>query len=1061
MIPLRVRLKGFLCYKDEQEVCFDGASLWMLSGLNGSGKSAIFDAVTYALFGHHRGGSIQAQELVNKNSEGFEVEFDFLQDGQAYRIRRTLKRKAKGGNTTTQQILRQEKGTQLISGNGAPKRAASPVSAQWEAIEGTSKRAEFDDWIRNNIGLTYETFTSSVLLLQGKAERLLDSTAKGRFEVLAGIVDLDRYQRLHERADARRKQLDGEVEVLKNQLQAVQEVNAVDLLEAEGKLCEAQAVRDQVWREVERLQGIEFLAVQCQEVREKLEQSQQKLVQTRTLLADAADIERDETRLKELQAALPTVKNALEQRCGLEDAQRRLAELTERQQHVVAELAQKDDELEKVNQKSATVEAALEKEAHQLRDLNGQLREAAGQLEKLREFERQELDLANLHAELQQSDGDPAKRARLVREQHDGLAALALVVPKLAHFVDARRQLNQAVEQEKTSTDAYRQIESQGKQLKAQLEHSQEQLRLAGSQRQHADDNAAQARALRNEAKKHLDELSQLRGSKVCRHCGQELSPGHLEDEKIRRQKYLAQADEQHRQADKHQQEARQLEEKLHHEAQQIEQRTQQARDEYVKQRERAEQSRKEVERLQNDCRRLWTELPEQFQQKIDKDHRLDWLRTDFPSSDELAELQRQVKELSNLQKRLRDAEKRVNDWNLLKGREANLLQSMLRLQSELPKDRQALRTKHASLEAEEKALAHSLQAKHQLREQAQRELDQLNQQRERIRDALSHFHADIQTETKVEHTCQGALAKFLRELPDTWKQAVMVAGLAQMNGWTQERNELIDKGTEQRVQQLRQAQLLVENLRLETGALEKQLGEFPPEARQGPEAVQQLLQEARKLYKQRDDDFQLARKQFERLEEQDRQHRRLQGDFLAADGQRQRWKLLAELLGRDRLQLYLVRQAERQVVDHANAMLDRLSGGELYLRLCGQARGEDNSSKALELEAHNRVTGEKPINVAFLSGSQKFRVAVSLALGLGQYASRQHRPIESVIIDEGFGCLDRNARQVMIQELQNLRGQMRCILLVSHQEEFADAFADGYHFELQNGTTIARRFQR
>jgi DNA repair exonuclease SbcCD ATPase subunit len=41
-----------------------------------------------------------------------------------------------------------------------------------------------------------------------------------------------------------------------------------------------------------------------------------------------------------------------------------------------------------------------------------------------------------------------------------------------------------------------------------------------------------------------------------------------------------------------------------------------------------------------------------------------------------------------------------------------------------------------------------------------------------------------------------------------------------------------------------------------------------------------------------------------------------------------------------------------------------------------------------------------------------------------------------------------------MIQELQNLRGHLRCILLVSHQEEFADAFPDGYRFELIDGAT-------
>jgi DNA repair exonuclease SbcCD ATPase subunit len=304
-------------------------------------------------------------------------------------------------------------------------------------------------------------------------------------------------------------------------------------------------------------------------------------------------------------------------------------------------------------------------------------------------------------------------------------------------------------------------------------------------------------------------------------------------------------------------------------------------------------------------------------------------------------------------------------------------------------------------------------------------------------------------------------LAKFLKDLPDAWKQAVASAGFSEINDWTHELKELTDRHTEQRAHELRQARLVIEGLKQECRNLETQLEQFPAEARQGPQAVQQSLHEARKLHKQRDEEFQQARKLFDRLEDQRQRREQLEKEQVTAAGKLKHCELLAKLLGRDRLQLHLVRQAERQVVDHANAVLDRLSGGELYLRLSGEAGGEGNTAKALELEAHNRITGEKPINVAFLSGSQKFRVAVSLALGIGQYASRQHRPIESVIIDEGFGCLDRNARQVMIQELQNLRSQMRCILLVSHQEEFAEAFADGYHFELQNGTTVARRFQR
>src|SRR5262249_27458841 len=220
-------------------------------------------------------------------------------------------------------------------------------------------------------------------------------------------------------------------------------------------------------------------------------------------------------------------------------------------------------------------------------------------------------------------------------------------------------------------------------------------------------------------------------------------------------------------------------------------------------------------------------------------------------------------------------------------------------------------------------------------------------------------------------------------------------------------------------------------------------------------------LDKAKQSEAQRDKDLTLARQQLARLEDYQKQREQIGEEYIRLEGEYSQCETLAKLLGKNHLQLYLVRQAEKQVVEYANAVLDRLSGGQLYLKLRGEPDGEGSSERALDLEAYNRVTGEKPINVAFLSGSQKFRVAVSLALGIGQYASRQHRPIESVIIDEGFGCLDSQGRQVMIQELQNLRSQMRCILLVSHQEDFAEAFSDGYQFRLENGATRLQRFQK
>ena len=184
MVPCRITLRGFLSFRDQQSLEFDDAALWMLAGPNGSGKSAVFDGVTYALFGWHRGGAKDAAELINKECDGFSVEFEFALGDERFQIRRTHKRRASGSGVSTQQI-------------------SQWVDSRWNAVAETNQKRQFDAWIDSRIGLRYETFTSSVLLLQGQAEKLLGKGPADRFKVLSDIVDLDRYARLYERVDQR------------------------------------------------------------------------------------------------------------------------------------------------------------------------------------------------------------------------------------------------------------------------------------------------------------------------------------------------------------------------------------------------------------------------------------------------------------------------------------------------------------------------------------------------------------------------------------------------------------------------------------------------------------------------------------------------------------------------------------------------------------------------------------------------------------------------------------------------------------------------------------------
>src|SRR5262245_41234203 len=107
MIPKRVLLENFLSFGTPAvEIEFtDNEPLWVICGPNGVGKSAIFDAVTYALFASHRGGVKNAEQLIRHGANSFRVEFDFELNDRDYRIARTK------ANRTTQRVYSRIPGT--------------------------------------------------------------------------------------------------------------------------------------------------------------------------------------------------------------------------------------------------------------------------------------------------------------------------------------------------------------------------------------------------------------------------------------------------------------------------------------------------------------------------------------------------------------------------------------------------------------------------------------------------------------------------------------------------------------------------------------------------------------------------------------------------------------------------------------------------------------------------------------------------------------------------------------------------------------------------------------
>jgi DNA repair exonuclease SbcCD ATPase subunit len=1016
----------------------------MLSGLNGSGKSSIFDAVTYGLFGHHRGGGRDAVELINKDSDGLVVEFDYLLDGRLYRAKRTAKRDAKGGAKGTQQMSRFDFD-----------------SSKWVPIEGTGQKREFDAWVADNVGLTYETFTSSVLLLQGQAEKLLSSKPEDRRKVLASIVDLERYERLFEKADEDRKKLKNRLDSLSDRLAALPPVDQAQFAGVEDRIQTGEQARERTRGEVERLLGLEARAREWVELQGRLAQARRRRDQAEGLLADAAGIEKAVERLRELREALPHLEVIANQRREIHQSEEKGKELEKQKQKQREQLAQRDNALQQTRDKRQATQALIEADETRRRSVTADFRRSSELLVKLKEHERHEADLARVREDLKRLPDDPAAAVARAREACDALSALTQTLPLLTRFAAARDDLRRAQEREREARLARESVEARGKQYKSELDKLKPLLDEAVQALQKEAARETEAKTLLKQARESLKELTELTGAKVCRHCGQSLTPGHLAEEKRRRAEAATEADGRVQQAVKSHQAARAAEQQTRARHDEVEKERQELRVEYSGLKEKRERAEADVTRLQGECGRTYAELPEPFRTRIAPAVPADWPATAYPAPGDLGAVRAEADGLATARQGLRDAERVQEQWQKLKTQEASKVQDISRLQTGLPTDRDAVRREHARLETEEKSLEKGLTAKRAELKETDAEVDRLTKQREETQSNLNKLDAELKNQELVQQHARQASTKAAKALSPSWQATAEKVGTRELFEWTAERDRLIQERTDERGRELHQARVNRDVLREDLAKLDEQAEAFPAEARRNPADLAADLTAARQVDRTSEKELNEARAQRALLESYLRQREEIAEAFVKTEGDLAVQRTLAELLGKDRLQLYLVRQAERQVVEHANAVLDRLSGGQLCLELSGSAGGEGSAAKALDLVAYNRLTGEKPINVAFLSGSQKFRVAVSLALGIGQYASRQHRPIESVIIDEGFGCLDRQGRQVMIQELQNLRGQMRCILLVSHQEEFADAFSDGYHFELDGGATRVKRFQK
>lgn len=199
MIPQKLRLRNFMCYREEQALDFSGIHMACLAGDNGHGKSALLDAMTWALWGRAR--ARRDDELIALGETEMWVEFEFDLGGQRYRVWRQRSKKGRGQSDLHFYVWNPTRGIEASAGLTAePPKGSSPDDlGDWQLLDegGINERQGL---IIRALRLDYETFINSAFLLQGKADSFTLKTAGERKQILADILGLSRYDLYEARA---------------------------------------------------------------------------------------------------------------------------------------------------------------------------------------------------------------------------------------------------------------------------------------------------------------------------------------------------------------------------------------------------------------------------------------------------------------------------------------------------------------------------------------------------------------------------------------------------------------------------------------------------------------------------------------------------------------------------------------------------------------------------------------------------------------------------------------------------------------------------------------------
>ncbi|MBK9711741.1 MAG: SMC family ATPase [Kouleothrix sp.] len=1004
MIPRKLALRNFMCYRDDlPPLDFDGIRIACLSGENGSGKSALLDAITWALWGEARLKS--DDDLIALGAQEMEVDFIFALEGLDYRVIRKRSKARKVGQSWLDFQVRN---------NGA-----------WKPISGATIR-ETQQLIISTLRMDYDIFSNSAYLRQGHADEFTKKEPGRRKQVLADILGLSVYERLETGSKERARGLDGQLKGLEGQIGELQR-------QADKQATYAQLVHDQecqvdqISAAVAAAESLHAAASERVQALEVLKPQRAALdAQLRRLRQENDELAREAARLR---AGLAEAQQTLARRGEILAGGESLRAAQAERERVEA-LRQPYDALQE--RRRAHAEALRDAERHMRADL----RIAEGELRGLRERAARrpkiEAEIARLTAQL------------------DGLAPVARELAEARAKRDDLRERQRAVgELQLTRKDLQNKIDLKHDSLVGTREELKRKIkeaadRLRDEPRWRAE--LAQAAEERQRLAADLAELERLRADEhamVERGAARrsECDAIKARGEDINRKLALLDADEQVCPLCKSELGA----DGLTH-----------IQDEY-------ERERKELRALFSTAKREADALDAQLRSRRADVQALERRAAGLPDvAGRIARLERDLAGAEELRRKQADDQKTLEEiqLQLVKGDfERGVRAELSRVDSSiaalgepaaLDREMSRLEGRIAVLEqqaGEQMRLRAEIDSKRRSLQEIDDETPALHEQEERIAEINTTLElADYAHDDRVALRRLDAEIDALGYSPEL--AAAAAAAVRELAHWADERQQLqrAEEREERDRHDLDRATLSLQRCAAEViaaeaqvAALDEDLRALAPALREREGAAAALAQRRREL-SVAERDLGEKRALLQRAEESAAELLECEARRAALAGRKGLFDELTQAFGKKGVQALLIETAIPEIEREANSLLGRMTDNQMHLTFETQRDTKKGDvSETLEIKIADGL-GTRDYDA--FSGGESFRLNFAIRVALAKLlARRAGARLETLVIDEGFGSQDARGRERLVEAITSVQIEFKHILVITHIQELKDLF--------------------